>query len=68
MRSLRTSLRILSAFCGEQASWSVTELAKTLCLEKALVSKNLACFRDLRFLQQDARTKAYSSGLATEDE
>ena len=40
MKALQTSLRILSAFCGERTSWGVTELAAALKLEKPLVSKN----------------------------
>jgi DNA-binding IclR family transcriptional regulator len=63
MKALQTSLRILSAFCGERTSWGVTELAAALKLEKPLVSKNLSCFRDAGFLQQDAVTKLYSPGI-----
>ena len=63
MKSLQTSLRILSAFCGERGSWGVSELASALSLEKALVSKNLSRFRESGFLQQDARTKAYSPAI-----
>ena len=63
MKSLETSLRILSAFCGERSTWSVTELASALCLEKPLVSKNLSCFRAAGFLQHDALTRTYSAGI-----
>src|SRR6476660_1953686 len=63
MKALQTSLRILSAFCGERTTWGVTELAAALNLEKPLVSKNLACFRDAGFLQQDGVTKLYSPGI-----
>jgi DNA-binding IclR family transcriptional regulator len=63
MKSLQTSLRILSAFCGERDSWGVSDLANALSLEKALVSKNLSRFRESGFLQQDARTKVYSPAI-----
>jgi DNA-binding IclR family transcriptional regulator len=63
MKSLATSLKILSAFSGERTSWSVSELASSLALEKPLVSKHLSCFRDAGFLQQDTRTKSYSPGM-----
>jgi DNA-binding IclR family transcriptional regulator len=63
MKSLETSLRILSAFCGERSTWSVTELASALCLEKPLVSKNLSCFRAAGFLRHDALTRTYSAGI-----
>jgi len=63
MKSLQTSLRILSAFCGERPHWGVTELARELSLEKPLVSKNLSCLRDAGFLQQDPRTKTYAPGV-----
>jgi DNA-binding IclR family transcriptional regulator len=63
MKSLQTSLRILSAFCGERSNWGVTDLAGSLGLEKALVSKNLSCFREAGFLQQNPDTKAYSPGI-----
>ncbi len=63
MKALQNSLRILSAFCGERASWGVTDLAAALNLAKPLVSKNLSCFRDAGFLQQDAVTKTYSPGI-----
>lgn len=63
MKSLATSLKILSAFSSERASWGVGELASSLALEKPLVSKHLSCFRDAGFLQQDKRTKAYSPGI-----
>jgi len=63
MKSLTTSLRILSAFCGERLNWGVSELAQSLCLEKALVSKNLSCLREAGFLKQDGQSKAYSPGI-----
>lgn len=63
MKSLSTSLRILDAFCGERSTWSVTELATSLGLEKPLVSKNLACFREAGFLKQDPVTNAYSPDI-----
>ena len=63
MKSLVTSLKILSAFSGERASWGVSQLANSLALEKPLVSKHLSCFRDAGFLQQDPKTKAYSPGI-----
>jgi DNA-binding IclR family transcriptional regulator len=63
MKSLNTNLRILGAFCGERSTWSVTELAASLGLEKPLVSKNLACFREAGFLKQDPVTNAYSPGI-----
>jgi DNA-binding IclR family transcriptional regulator len=63
MKALQNSLRILSAFFGERTTWGVTDLAAALQLEKPLVSKNLSCFRDAGFLQQDAVTKLYSPGI-----
>jgi DNA-binding IclR family transcriptional regulator len=63
MKSLKTNLRILGAFCGQRSTWSVTELAAALGLEKPLVSKNLACFREAGFLKQDPVTNAYSPAI-----
>src|SRR5262245_45276 len=63
MKALQSSLQILSAFCGERTTWSVTDLAATLKFEKPLVSKHLSCFREAGFLQQNAVTKLYSPGM-----
>jgi DNA-binding IclR family transcriptional regulator len=63
MKALQNSLQLLSAFCGERTSWSVTELAAAFHFQKPLISKHLSCFREAGFLQQDPVTKLYSPGI-----
>lgn len=63
MKSLASSLRILSEFMTAQGSLSVLELADKLGLHKSQVSKVLKTFREGGFLKQDPDTKRYSVGI-----
>lgn len=65
MKSLRTSLRILAEFAGDQRDYSVSEIAERCGLGKSHVSKALDAFSEFGFLVQDAETRRYSVGVRT---
>jgi len=62
MKSLRTSLRLLMAFAGDQRDLGVGELAERCGLSKSQVSKVLAAFAESGLLVQDPDTRRYSVG------
>jgi len=62
MKSLKTSLRILLEFAGEQRDWGVMELAERCGLEKSRVSKVLDAFATYGLLVQDPDTRRYAVG------
>jgi len=65
MKSLRTSLRILTEFAGDQRDYGVNELAVRCGLAKSQVSKVLDAFAEYGFLVQDPETRRYSVGART---
>ena len=65
MKSLRTSLRILDEFAGEQRDYGVGELAERCGLAKSQVSKVLDAFAEYGFLVQDPDTRRYGVGVRT---
>ena len=63
MKSLRTSLRLLMEFTGEQPAFGGGVLAERTGLSRSHVSKALAAFVDAGLLKQDPETRAFSVGL-----
>lgn len=62
MKSLRTALRLLMAFGGDQRDLGVGELAERSGLSKSQVSKVLAAFADSGLLVQSPQTRRYAVG------
>lgn len=62
MKSLRTALRLLMEFGGDQRDLGVGEVAERCGLSKSQVSKVLAAFADSGLLVQDPDTRRYSVG------
>lgn len=62
MKSLRSSLRLLLEFAGEQRDLGVAELSQRCGLSKSQVSKVLAVFAECRLLVQDPDTRRYAVG------
>ena len=62
MKSLRTALRLLMQFVGDQRDLGVGELAERCGLSKSQVSKVLAAFAETGLLLQNAETRRYSVG------
>ena len=62
MKSLRTALRLLMEFGGDQRDLGVGEVADRCGLSKSQVSKVLAAFADSGLLVQDPDTRRYSVG------
>lgn len=65
MKSLRTSLRILNEFAGDQRDYGVGEIAERCGLAKSQVSKVLDAFAEYGLLVQDPDTRRYSVGVRT---
>jgi len=65
MKSLRTSLRILSVFAGDEKDYGVGEVAEQCALAKSHVSKVLGAFAEFGYLVQDAETRRYAVGVRT---
>jgi DNA-binding IclR family transcriptional regulator len=65
MKSLRTGIRLLMEFAGEQRDFGVGELATRCGLSKSQVSKVLAAFAEGGLLVQDSDTRRYSVGART---
>lgn len=63
MKSLRTAIRVLMEFAGEQRDYGVGELAQRCGLSKSHVSKILDAFAGERLLAQDDETRRYSVGV-----
>jgi DNA-binding IclR family transcriptional regulator len=63
MKSVRGALRLLMEFTGEQASFTVGELAARTGMGKSHVSKSIAAFVESGVLMQDPRTRAISVGM-----
>lgn len=62
MKSLRTALRLLMEFGGEQRDFGVGELAERCGLSKSQVSKVLAAFGETGLLVQSPETRRYAVG------
>ena len=62
MKSLRSALRVLMAFCEEQQDFGVGELAEQCKLSKGQVSKVLATFAEFGLLTQNADSRRYQVG------
>lgn len=65
MKSLRTSLRILNEFAGDQRDYGVGEIAERCGLAKSQVSKVLDAFAEYGYLVQDPETRRYAVGVRT---
>ena len=66
MKSLRTSLRILNVFAGdEKKDFGVGEVAQACDLAKSHVSKVLYAFAEFGYLVQDPETRRYAVGVRT---
>ena len=63
MKSLRTAIRVLMEFAGEQRDYGVGELAQRCGLSKSHVSKILDAFAEHRLLAQDDESHRYSVGV-----
>jgi len=63
MKSLRTSLRLLMEFMGDQPDFGVSELTERTGLPKSQVSKILSAFHDHGLLSRDPKTRRYAVGL-----
>ncbi|MGE0800767.1 MAG: IclR family transcriptional regulator [Lautropia sp.] len=63
MKSLRTALRLLMMFAGEQRDYGVGELAERAGLSKSQVSKVLAAFGEAGLLVQNPESRRYSVGV-----
>jgi DNA-binding IclR family transcriptional regulator len=62
MKSLRSALRVLMAFCEEQQDFGVGELAEQCRLSKGQVSKVLATFAEFGLLTQSPDSRRYQVG------
>lgn len=62
MKSLRTALRVLGEFAGEQRDFGVAELAERCAISKGQVSKILAAFGESGLLIQDPQSRRYAVG------
>ena len=62
MKSLRSALRVLMAFCEEQQDFGVGELAEQCKLSKSQVSKVLATFAEFGLLTQNTESRRYQVG------
>lgn len=62
MKSLRSALRVLMAFCEEQQDFGVGELAEQCKLSKSQVSKVLSTFAEFGLLTQNADSRRYQVG------
>jgi DNA-binding IclR family transcriptional regulator len=63
MKSLRTALRLLMMFVGEQRDFGVGELSELTGLSKSQVSKILAVFGETGLLVQNPESRRYSVGV-----
>lgn len=63
LKSLATALEIVSAIAGRGADVSVSELSRSLGMEKSKVSRVLTTFRSCGWLTQNPRTRSYRVGL-----
>jgi DNA-binding IclR family transcriptional regulator len=63
MKSLRSALRLLTEFMGEQRDYGVGELAEACQLSKSQVSKVLDAFAEFGLLSQDPESRRYSVGV-----
>lgn len=59
MKSLRSALRVLMAFCEEQQDFGVGELAEQCKLSKSQVSKVLSTFAEFGLLTQHPDSRRY---------
>lgn len=62
MKSLRSALRVLMEFAGEQQDFGVGELAERCKLSKSQVSKVLATFGEFGLLTQNSESRRYLVG------
>lgn len=62
MKSLRSALRVLMAFCEEQQDFGVGELAEQCKLSKSQVSKVLSTFAEFGLLTQSPESRRYQVG------
>jgi IclR family KDG regulon transcriptional repressor len=62
MKSLRTALRTLREFGGDQRDFGVAELAERCDISKGQMSKILAAFAESGLLIQDPQSRRYSVG------
>lgn len=62
MKSLRSALRVMMAFCEEQQDFGVGELAERCKLSKSQVSKVLATFAEFGLLTQNNESRRYQVG------
>lgn len=62
MKSLRSALRILMEFSGQQQDFGVGELAERCKLSKSQVSKVLATFAEFGLLTQSPESRRYMVG------
>jgi DNA-binding IclR family transcriptional regulator len=62
MKSLRTALRVLREFGGDQRDFGVAELAERCGISKGQISKILAAFGESGLLIQDPQSRRYAVG------
>jgi DNA-binding IclR family transcriptional regulator len=62
MKSLRSALRVMMAFCEEQQDFGVGELAERCKLSKSQVSKVLSTFAEFGLLTQNNESRRYQVG------
>ena len=65
MKSLRTALRVLNVFAGDEKDYGVGEVAERCELAKSHVSKVLDAFAEFGYLVQDPETRRYAVGVRT---
>ena len=65
MKSLRTALRVLNVFEGDEKDYGVGEVAEWCGLAKSHVSKVLDAFAEFGYLVQDPETRRYAVGVRT---
>lgn len=63
MKSLRSALRLLTEFMGDQPDYGVGELAERCQLSKSQVSKVLDAFAEFGLLEQDPESRRYAVGM-----
>lgn len=62
MKSLRSALRVMMAFCEEQQDFGVGELAERCKLSKGQVSRVLSTFAEFGLLTQNTDSRRYQVG------
>ena len=63
--TLDKGLRLLNLYCGDESTFTLTELSRRLAINKTSVYRLVNTLCDHGYLQKDDKAKAYSLGIRT---